>query len=255
MHGLEFDRLLEEALRSRLKNLHSVKSVVATERQEQDFVTSTFLFAVQFTFSSPRIRNTLAIARASFGKRVGDKIASREGSVSQNAFFSTLLLSCLAVCSSAIAQENSQEEMRSLDELVQEVKTDVLTIARDLALLEERLLYPSNTQVAVFVETDGEEDFRLDALQIQIDGNSVAHHIYSFKELDALQNGGVQRVYTGNVVTGSHQMTVTINGKLANGTDFTSSETFSFSKGIDPRLIGLTLAGASGGASIALSDW
>lgn len=144
--------------------------------------------------------------------------------------------------------------MRSLDEQVQEVKTDVLTIARDLALLEERLLYPSDTQLAIFVEMSA-DDFRLDAVRIEIDGSAVAHHIYSFKELEALQGGGVQQVYTGNVTTGSHQMTVAVNGKLANGRDFSSSETFSFSKDIDPRLLGLTLAPGAGGASIALSNW
>lgn len=166
-----------------------------------------------------------------------------------------VLLLFIATGAPALAQESSREEMRSLDEQVQEVKTDVLTIARDLALLEERLLYPSNTQVAVFVEMNATDEFRLDAVRIELDGNAVAHHIYSFKELEALQAGGVQRVYTGNVTTGSHQMTVAVNGKLANGRDFSSSETFSFSKEIDPRLLGLTLAGGSGGASIELSNW
>ena len=166
----------------------------------------------------------------------------------------SVLLLCIALCAQASAQENAQEEMRSLDEQVQEVKTDVLTIARDLALLEERLLYPSDTQVAIFVEMSA-DDFRLDAVRIEIDGSAVAHYIYSFKELEALQSGGVQRVYTGNVTTGSHQMTVAVNGKLANGRDFSASETFSFSKNIDPRLLGLTLAAGAGGASIALSNW
>ena len=52
---------------------------------------------------------------------------------------------------------------------VQEVKTDVLTISRDLALLEERLLYPSGTQLSVFVEMPAAEAFRLDAVRIEID--------------------------------------------------------------------------------------
>ena len=160
-----------------------------------------------------------------------------------------------SLCLQSAAQDNTQEEMRSLDEQVQEVKTDVLTIARDLALLEERLLYPSNTQLAVFVEMGADDAFRLDAVRIEIDGNAVAHHIYSFKELEALQNGGVQRIYTGNVTTGSHQLTVAVNGKLRNGDEFSSTETYSFSKDIDPQLLGLTLNAHSGGASIELGTW
>jgi hypothetical protein len=160
-----------------------------------------------------------------------------------------------ASMSSAWSQEDVQQEMRSLDEQVQEIKTDVLTIARDLSLLEERLLYPSNTQLAVFVEMDPQDDVRLDAVSIEIDGEPVAHYIYSFKELEALQKGGVQRVYTGNVATGSHDIVVAVNGKLANGRDFSSSETFSFSKAVEPKLIGITIVENFGDAAIELGNW
>jgi len=156
------------------------------------------------------------------------------------------------------AQETSQDmqsEMRSLDEQVQEIKSDVLGIANELSLLEERLLFPSNTQVAVFVALEGNESFRLDAVQLQIDGELVAHYIYSFKELEALQNGGVQRVYTGNVRTGSHELTVSVNGMSQSGGEFSSSEKFTFTKDIDPGLLGLTLAANGGGATIQLGDW
>jgi hypothetical protein len=165
------------------------------------------------------------------------------------------LVACCGFSAWALAQENAQQEMRSLDEQVQEVKSDVLTIARDLALLEERLLYPSNTQLAVFVELGAEEDFRLDAVKIEIDGAPVAHYIYTFKELEALQGGGVQRIYTGNVTTGDHTMTVAVNGKLASGREFSGSESFSFAKGVDPQLLGLTLAANGGDASIELGNW
>ena len=155
----------------------------------------------------------------------------------------------------SFAQEDTRQEMRSLDEQVQEIKTDVLGIARDLSLLEERLLYPSNTQVSVFLEMHDELAFRLDAIQIEIDGNPVAHHIYTFKELEALQNGGVQRVFTGNLTTGSHDIAVAVSGKLSNGDDFTSSQNFSFSKGVEPELLGLSLGGQGRGASIELGNW
>jgi hypothetical protein len=177
-----------------------------------------------------------------------------ERSVSKKIAASVFFL-CAANCVAVSAQESTQEEMRSLDDQVQETKTDVLTIARDLALLEERLLYPSNTEVAVFVEMRTPGDFRLDAMRVEIDGSAVATHIYSFKELEALQKGGVQQIYTGNVTTGSHQLTVTVNGKLANGKDFTGSEGFTFSKEVDPCSLGLTLQGGTGGPSIELSDW
>ena len=154
------------------------------------------------------------------------------------------------------AQELSGDEMQSLDGQVQEIKSDVLSIASELNTLEERLLFPSNTQIAVFVSIADDEDFRLDSVEIGINGNLATHHIYSFKELDALRNGGVQRIYTGNVVTGSHQIDVTMMGKLKNGNDFTETSSFQFVKDVKPKALGIELAGPGlGKTTIQVGDW
>ncbi len=162
------------------------------------------------------------------------------------------ILCAACVPAIALAQELASAEMRSLDEQVQEIKTDVLGIAADLTRLEEKLLYPSNTQLAIFVSIAEGETFRLDSMQIAIDGALATHYLYGFKELDALQNGGVQRIYTGNVPTGSHEIAVSINGKTPSGDDFDSSATFSFDKGIEPKLLGIAL---NGPAAIDLGEW
>lgn len=154
--------------------------------------------------------------------------------------------------STALGEELTSAEMRSLDEQVQEIKTDVLGIAADLNRLEEKLLYPSNTHLAIFVSIAEGEKFRLDSMQINIDGQLATHYLYGFKELDALQNGGVQRVYTGNVPTGGHEIVVSINGKTPSGDDFASSETFAFDKGVEPKLLGIALNGPK---AIELGEW
>jgi len=160
------------------------------------------------------------------------------------------LLSALG--SAVVRADNSyREQMKGLDEQVQEVKSDVLSIAAELKRLEERLLYPSNTHLAVFVEIPKGDTLRLDSVRIQIDGQQVAHSIYSFKELEALQKGGVQRIYTGNVSTGSHQIEVSVAGKLDSGKDYTRTERFEFTKGIEPKLLGVTL----GSSELRLGDW
>jgi hypothetical protein len=166
---------------------------------------------------------------------------------------SVLLITVFA--SASWAQNASRQEMRSLDEQVQEIKSDVLGIAAELGTLEERLLYPSGTQLSIFVALASGEEFRLDAVQIQIDGQLAAHYIYSFKELEALQDGGVQRIYTGNVPTGAHELIVSVNGKSQSGRDFSSSDSFTIDKGVSPYLVGLTLAGPdSGQAAIQLGN-
>lgn len=173
-------------------------------------------------------------------------------------FIRTLVLALLA-CSPIVsgnAQDLSGDNMRSLDGQVQEIKSDVLNIASELSILEERLLYPSGTQIAVFVSMAEEEQFRLDAVKIEINGELATHHIYSFNELEALQKGGVQRIYTGNIPSGDHQLGVTVIGKLKNGTDFNASDNFVIAKGVKPKALGITLTRpGSGNSGIQVGDW
>lgn len=153
-------------------------------------------------------------------------------------------------------QEVSKEEIKGLDEQVQEIKTDVLGIAAELSRLEEKLLYPSDTQIAIFVSLAEGETFRLDAVDIELDGKAVAHHLYTFKELEALQKGGVQRIYVGNVRTGEHALQVTVTGKSEGGSDFQKQESFTVTKEIGPRLVGIVLADTGiGSRPITLKDW
>ena len=170
--------------------------------------------------------------------------------------FFVVLLACSPMYT-GIAQDISGDDMRSLDGQVQEIKSDVLSIASELGNLEERLLYPSGTQIALFVALAEGESFRLDALRVQINGELATHHIYSYKELEALQKGGVQRIYTGNVATGDHQLTVTMIGKLKNGDDLSQSDSFAFAKGVEPKALGITLGrpGSTSGSGIQVGDW
>jgi hypothetical protein len=140
-----------------------------------------------------------------------------------------------------------QQQMRGLDEQVQEVKSDVLSIGAELNQLEEKLLYPSGTQVAIFVALAKGDEMRLDAVRLEIDGQLVAHYIYSAKELEALRKGGVQRIYVGNVATGEHKLNVLVDGKLKAGADFSRTEHFTFHKEVKPKLVELTVGGPDSG--------
>ena len=165
--------------------------------------------------------------------------------------------------SPAAVQDRSKEEissdqrqMRGLDEQIQEIKSDALRMSAELSQLEEKLLYPSGTQVAIFVELAKGDTMRLDAVRLQIDGQLVAHYIYSAKELQALRKGGVQRIYVGNVATGDHKLDVVVDGRLEDGADFSRTGQFTFRKEVKPKMVGLTLAGPrSGNTPIALGDW
>jgi hypothetical protein len=145
----------------------------------------------------------------------------------------------------AFGEEVSREQIKGLDEQVQEIKTDVLSIAAELSQLEEKLIYPSNTQVSLFVSIARGETFRLDAVEIQMDGQQVAHHIYTFKELEALQKGGVQRIYTGNLRTGAHNLQVSVIGKTKAGGNFQVAKDMEVAKGVGPKIVEISLADQS----------
>ena len=147
----------------------------------------------------------------------------------------------LGVSLAASGQQVSREQIKGLDEQVQEIKSDVLSIAAQLNQLEEKLLYPSNTQVAVFVSLAGGDTFRLDSVEIQLDGKPVAHHIYTFKELEALQKGGVQRIYTGNIRAGRHDLQVSMMGKSSGGTDLRETKHFKVDKDVGPKVVEISL--------------
>lgn len=165
-------------------------------------------------------------------------------------------LLCLLGTTPSRAEGTDREQMKGLDEQVQEIKSDVLGIAAELGQLEEKLIYPSDTQVAVFVAMNPKDTLRLDAVRVQIDGQLVAHYIYSFKELDALRRGGVQRLYVGNLATGEHRIDVQVDGKAAGGADYSRTEQFGFNKSIGPKLVGLTVSGPeSGRPAIELGNW
>jgi DNA-binding protein YbaB len=151
---------------------------------------------------------------------------------------------------------SDEQQMRGLDEQIQEMKSDALSMSAELSQLEEKLLYPSGTQVAIFVGLAKGDRIRLDAVRLQIDGELVAHYIYSAKELEALRKGGVQRIYVGNVASGDHKLDVLVDGKIEGGADFSRTAEFTFRKEVKPKLVGLTLAGPrAGNTPITLGDW
>ncbi len=149
------------------------------------------------------------------------------------------------------AEEVSREQIKGLDEQVQDIKQDVLGISSELTQLEEKLLYPSNTQVSVFVSFDEGANFRLDSVKIKIDGKDVSSHIYSFKELEALRSGGVQRLYTGNVRAGEHTLDVSITSKSSGSDAVSQVATHKFTKSVKPALVEIHLAGSG---SIGFKD-
>jgi len=167
-----------------------------------------------------------------------------------------LFLLLLFFASHSHAEPVTKEQIKGLDEQVQDIKKDVLELTSQLTLLEEKLLFPSNTQVSLFVALKGDEDFILDSMQIKMNNKVVAQHLYTFKELEALRAGGVQRIYTGNIKTGDHQLVASFIGRTKSGTEYQRSETFTVTKAVGPKFVEIQIAGdTASDQNLNFKDW
>jgi hypothetical protein len=134
----------------------------------------------------------------------------------------------------------------TLDGRIQEVKGDVIRLNRDLLVLEEELLFPANTQVALFVSMDVGKLFSLDSVQIKLDDKVVANYLYTPLEVQALHRGGVQRVYLGNLRAGTHEIVAFFTGQGPHVRDYKRGATVKFDKGTDPKYIELQIKDSTG---------
>ena len=130
----------------------------------------------------------------------------------------------------------------ALDEEVQDLKGAVLDLNRELFLLEEELLFPANTQVAVFVSMDVGEFFALDSVQLTLDGKDVSNYLYTEREVDALHRGGVHRLFLGNVKTGDHELVAIFTGLGPQGREYRRGATMNFSKQVGAKFVELQIS-------------
>jgi len=131
---------------------------------------------------------------------------------------------------------------RTLDEEVQDLKKLAVDLNRDLFLLEEELLFPANTQVAVFVSMDVGEFFGLDSVELRLDGEDVTNYLYTDREVTALHRGGVQRLFIGNLRAGEHELVAVFTGEGPHERDYRRGASLVFDKGIGPKFIELTIS-------------
>jgi hypothetical protein len=140
---------------------------------------------------------------------------------------------------SAAAQ--SSPDTRGLDQEIQDLKKDVVDLNKDLFILEEELLFPANTQVAVFLSVDVGQFFGLDSVQLKIDQKEVINYLYTPREVEALLKGGVQRLYLGNLKVGGHELVAFFNGKGPNQRAYKRGASLRFEKGVGAKYLELKI--------------
>lgn len=156
---------------------------------------------------------------------------------------SVQLTLCSFLCvSGALWAAGSTSVLPALDRETQALKKAVLDLNRELFLLEEELLYPSNTQVAVFVSLDVGEYFALDSIELTLNGKKVGNYLYTERELTALQRGGVHQLYLGNLKTGSHELVAVFTGQGTHERDYRRGASLNFDKQIGAKYVELRIS-------------
>jgi hypothetical protein len=150
----------------------------------------------------------------------------------------------LAVRSAGAAEvaADPAAELRAVDQDVQDLKKQLVDLNRDLFKLEEEILYPASTQVAVFLSLNVGTFFALDSVTVKVDDKEVANYLYTEREVEALHRGGVQKLYLGNLRSGPHELVAFFTGKGPHDRDYRRGTSVSFEKTVGAKYVELRIS-------------
>jgi hypothetical protein len=162
-----------------------------------------------------------------------------------------------APAAAAPADAPPPSDFKTLDQEVQGLKKDVIDLNKDLFVLEEELLFPANTQVALYVSMDVGTFFALDSVTVKIDNKEVKNYLYTAREADALLKGGVQQIYLGNLKVGKHELVAFFTGKGPVERDYKRGATIAFDKGVGAKYLELKITDrvAKHQPEFTIKDW
>jgi hypothetical protein len=148
----------------------------------------------------------------------------------------------LAAGRAVAADPDPQPSLQGVDQNVQDLKKQLLDLNRDLFKLEEEILYPASTQVAVFLSLNVGTFFALDSVTIKVDDKEVANYLYTDREVQALHRGGVQKLYLGNLKAGQHELVAFFTGKGPHDRDYRRGTTLTFEKTVGAKYVELRIS-------------
>ena len=143
------------------------------------------------------------------------------------------------------SRKKAQESVDALSGEIQELKTSVIALNKDLRVLEENLLFPADTQLNVFVSLDVGKFFTLESVKLNLDGKVVASHVYTDKELEALEKGGIQKLHIANLSIGEHSLSAIFTGIGPNGREYKRGTVRKINKENGPKYVELKIADSS----------
>jgi hypothetical protein len=151
----------------------------------------------------------------------------------------------LSISTQLHAQQSEQSENHTVAEQLQQLRKEVVSLNRDLFVLEEDLLFPSSTQVVVYLSMDVGTYFNLDAVELKIDDKVVTYHLYTEKQIQALFKGGVQKLHIDNLAQGEHQLSAFFIGKGPEDREYKRATSINFTKTAEAKSLEISIIDSS----------
>lgn len=104
----------------------------------------------------------------------------------------------------------------SIDQQIEQLQAKVAVHSAQVFALEQQLLQPADTRLAVFLTLGSRASLDLDSVELFVDGQPVASHLYSERERGSLEEGGVQQLFSGNLANGEHELKTVVTARSAN---------------------------------------
>lgn len=158
---------------------------------------------------------------------------------------------------SAVLAQNQIDETIPVALSTEQLKKKVIQLNRDLFILEEDLLFPANTQFSVFLSLDTGKFLQLDSTKLKLNGDIVAAHLYTERQVKSLQRGGMQRLYIGNIKTGEHEVTVFVDGIGPDNRAYKQAASLTFNKDTEIKALEIRIKDQSADfqPSVEIVEW
>lgn len=122
----------------------------------------------------------------------------------------TVLLMFLVINNPLLATEETNDS--NLAKRTDDIRAQVIELNRDLFLLEEDLLHPASTRLALYVSLDFGRFFELESVKLKLDGKPITSFLYTQKDIAALKRGAIQPLFLGNIASGPHELVAFFTG-------------------------------------------
>lgn len=117
-----------------------------------------------------------------------------------------------------------------IDRAIDQLRAEVSEHSARVFALEQRLLHPADSRLSVFLTLGSPDSLRLDAVELFVNGKPVVSHFYSEREQGALEEGGVQQLFVGNLPNGNHSLKAVVTARSSNDRFVRRESSYRFQK-------------------------